>query len=65
MARYAIVDAATDEALTKHRTRQGAVDAWREQHAGRRVRIVRTTSDRERRVIAEGVWYEATTYPTD
>lgn len=57
MARYEIRNTADDTVLSKHRTRQGALDQWRERHVGKSVRIVRTYSDGLERVVVEGVWH--------
>jgi hypothetical protein len=57
VARYEIRNAADSTVLSKHRTRQGAVDQWRERHVGKPVRIVRTYSDGLERLVVEGVWH--------
>jgi hypothetical protein len=57
VARYEIRNTADGTVLSSHRTRQGAVDQWRERHAGKQVRIVRTYSDGVERLVVEGVWH--------
>ena len=57
MARYEIRSTADGTVLSKHRTRQGALDQWRERHVGKPVRIVRTYSDGVERLVVEGVWH--------
>jgi hypothetical protein len=57
VARYEIRNTADDTVLSKHRTRQGALDQWRERHVGKPVRIVRTYSDGLERLVVEGVWH--------
>ena len=60
MARYEIRDATAPEltVLSKHRTRQGALDAWRERWRDRQVVIVRTYADRSPVPVVEGRWVE-------
>ena len=43
--------------LSKHRTRRGALDQWRERPSGKPVRIVRTYADGVDRLVVEGVWH--------
>lgn len=57
MARYEVRSARDGATLSDHRTRQGAIDAWRERHAGVAVRVVRTMSTGVERVVVEGTWY--------
>jgi hypothetical protein len=57
VARYEIRDASSGAVLSRHRTRQGSLDAWRERHAGRRVAIVRTLAGRDERPVVEGYWH--------
>jgi hypothetical protein len=57
MARYEVQDSSTGEVLSRHGTRQGAVDRWREWYVGIPVRIYRTYSDGRRVVVVEGTWY--------
>ena len=57
VARYEIRNTADGAVLSKHRTRQGALDQWRERHSGKPVRIVRTYSDGVDRLVVEGVWH--------
>ena len=57
MARYVIRDRETQSILSKHRTRQGALDAWRTGiPVGTQVEIVRTYADGRSVVIVEGRW---------
>jgi hypothetical protein len=56
---YEVVDAATREALSRHRTRQAALDAWRLEFPGRRVRVERRGIPNEHVLIVEGVWHES------
>jgi hypothetical protein len=57
---YEIARSDTGELLSQHRTRQAAVDAWR-QWVGVPVRIVRwpQRSDGPGVLIVEGTWHEA------
>lgn len=46
--------------LSQHRTRQGAIDAWRLEHTGVSLRIWRRARGSEEGVlIVEGTWHEA------
>jgi hypothetical protein len=56
VARYEIRSAQSGEVLSKHRTRQGALDRWRMAHAGIQVAIWRTYADRTDRLVVEGTW---------
>jgi hypothetical protein len=57
---YAIEHAGSGEILSQHRTRQGAIDAWRLQHAAIPVQIWRRSRHTEERglLIVEGTWHE-------
>jgi len=57
---YEIVKSDTGAVLSQHRTRQAAVDAWR-QWVGVPVRIVRWPrhADGSGVLIVEGTWHEA------
>jgi hypothetical protein len=57
MARYEVQDSATGEVLSRHRTRQGAVDRWRQWYVGIPVRIYRTYVDGNRVLVVEGTWH--------
>ena len=57
--RYVIEARPSGEVLSRHRTRQAALDGWRVRHAGRPVRIVRVKATGERVVVLEGTWHEA------
>ncbi len=60
---YEVVDAATREVLSRHRTRQAALDAWRLQFHGRRIRVERRGVPSEHVLIVEGVWHESARLP--
>ena len=55
---YEIEDRSSKQVLSRHRTRQGAVDAWRQRHTGRAVRIYRAPASGDRQLIVEGTWHE-------
>ena len=57
MARYEIRDAASGELLSRHRTRQGSIDAWRVRHQGRQIQILRTLSNGEHHPVVDGYWH--------
>lgn len=58
---YDITDARTGEILGQHRTRQAAIDNWRERHTGIPVKIIRRRrkGDPDDILVVEGVWHEA------
>jgi hypothetical protein len=56
---YEIVDAHTEEVLSRHRTRQAAVDTWRLTYSGRPIRVYREQGPNSRKLIVEGTWYES------
>ena len=53
---YEIEDTSSMEVLSRHRTLQGAVDAWRQRH---KVRIYRSPATGERTLVVDGIWHEA------
>ena len=55
-----VIETRGGEKLSGHRTRQGALDAWRVRHAGRPVRIVRVTATGDRILVVEGTWHADT-----
>jgi hypothetical protein len=54
---YDIVDAASGQSLSRHRTRQAAVDAWRQKFAGRAVKIFRLEGNTDKVLVVEGIWH--------
>jgi hypothetical protein len=59
VSRYVIrADDLHGEVLSRHRTRQGAIDTWRERHSGRRIVIVRTDADGTEVVVVEGIRHD-------
>ena len=56
---YEITDMQTREVLSRHRTRQAALDAWRLRFTGVAVEIWRRTVPKGETLIVEGTWYEA------
>ena len=56
---YEIVDVATQKVLSRHRTRQAAIDSWREQHTGRAIQVWRRTVPSGETLVVEGVRHEA------
>jgi hypothetical protein len=61
MARYEIRHADTGAVLSRHRTRQAALDRWRTGHRGIPVAIWRTYSGRAAALVVEGTWREGET----
>jgi hypothetical protein len=55
---YEIIDVETHNVLSRHRTRQAAIDNWREQHAGRAVQVWRRSVPSGETLVVEGVWHE-------
>ncbi len=55
---YEIIDVETRDVLSRHRTRQAAIDNWREKHTGRAVQVWRRTVPNGETLIVEGVWHE-------
>ena len=56
---YEIVDPSTGEVLSRHRTRQAAVDTWRTQFTGMPVQVWRRTVPKGETLIVEGTWHES------
>ena len=56
---YEVVDSDSREVLSRHRTRQAAIDAWRLQFSGRPIRIERRGVPDEHVLVAEGIWHES------
>jgi len=56
---YEIVSPSSGEVLSRHRTRQAAIDTWRTQFAGVPVQIWRRTVPKGETLIVEGTWHEA------
>jgi hypothetical protein len=54
---YDIVDATSGESLSRHRTRQAAIDTWREKFTGRAVRIFRLEGNTDKVLVVEGTWH--------
>lgn len=56
---YDIVDATSEESLSRHRTRQAAVDNWRQRFTGRAVKIFRLEGNTDKVLIVEGTWHRS------
>ena len=56
---YDIVDAASGDSLSRHRTRQAAVDTWRQKFAGRPIRIFRLEGNTDKVLVVEGTWHRS------
>lgn len=56
---YDIVDAATGGSLSRHRTRQAAIDTWREKFPGRAVKIFKLEGNTDKALIVEGTWHRS------
>lgn len=56
---YEIVNPSTGEVLSRHRTRQAAVDTWRTQFTGVPVQVWRRTVPKGETLIVEGTWHES------
>ena len=54
---YDIVNSATGESLSRHRTRQAALDAWRSKFPRVPVRIYRLAGNTEKSLVVEGTWH--------
>jgi hypothetical protein len=54
---YDIVSQVTGESLSRHRTRQAALDAWREGFRGVPIRIFRLAGNNEKDLVLEGTWH--------
>ena len=59
MPRYEIVNGTTGQSLSKHRTRQGAIDTWRQQHRRIPVQVWRRYATGEDALVVEGTWWES------
>jgi hypothetical protein len=59
---YEVIRADTAEVLSGHRTRQGAIDAWRQRHSGLPVKVIRwpRRNDGPGVLVVEGTWHEST-----
>ena len=55
---YEITDTKTREVLSRHRTRQAALNAWRLEFTGITTEIWRRTVPRGETLIVEGTWYK-------
>lgn len=58
---YEVIQVGTGEVLSGHRTRQGAIDAWRTRWSGMPVKVIRwpRRTDGPGVLIVEGTWHEA------
>lgn len=56
---YEVTDAATGEVLSRHRTRQAAINSWREK-AGTPVKVFRLAIPNRKTLVVEGTWHEST-----
>jgi hypothetical protein len=56
---YEVLNVATRTVLSRHRTRQAAIDTWRQQHTGIAVEIWRRNVPRGDALIVEGIWHDA------
>ena len=56
---YEVIDSATKKVLSRHRTRQAALDSWRMQFTGQQVKIWRRTVPNGETLIVEGTWHES------
>lgn len=57
---YEVVHAETGEVLSRHRTRQAAIDEWRLRHTGKPCEVWRRMVTAGDILIVKGTWYEAT-----
>jgi hypothetical protein len=59
---YEVIHADTSEVLSGHRTRQAAIDAWRQRHHGLPVKVIRwpRRTGGPGVLVVEGVWHEPT-----
>ena len=55
MARYQRDD--DNDVLSHHRTRQGALNGWRERFRGQPIEISRTYGDSRRVLVVDGIWH--------
>lgn len=58
---YDIVATGSGECLSRHRTRQAAVDNWRANWAGQPVQIWRRYSGKPDALVVEGIWHQVQT----
>jgi hypothetical protein len=56
---YEVTDARSGEVLSRHRTRQAAIDTWRSKHTGTPVQVWRRTVPKGETLVVEGTWHEA------
>jgi hypothetical protein len=57
---YDIVSAATGESLSRHRTRQAAMDTWRQKLTDQPIKIFRLEGGSTDKVlIVEGIWHRS------
>lgn len=56
---YEVVNTSTGEVLSRHRTRQAAIDTWRTQFTGVPVQVWRRTVPKGEVLIVEGTWHES------
>ena len=54
---YDIVDAVTGESLSRHRTRQAAIDTWRQKFPRRAVKIFKLEGNTDEALVVEGTWH--------
>jgi hypothetical protein len=58
-ALYEVTHAESGEVLSRHRTRQAAVGAWRTVATGTPVKIFRLEVPNGRVLVVEGTWHES------
>ena len=56
---YEVTDPKTKDVLSRHKTRQAALDSWRLQFTGVPVEIWRRTVPKGETLVVEGTWHEA------
>ena len=54
---YDITDSITGDSLSRHRTRQAAIDTWRQKFRGKPIRIFRLEGNTEKTLVVEGTWH--------
>ena len=54
---YDIVNQVSGESLSRHRTRQAAIDTWRTKFRGVPIRIFRLAGNNEKDIVLEGTWH--------
>jgi len=62
-ALYEIVKTSNGEVLSRHRTRQAAIDTWRMQFTGIPVQVWRRSVPKANTLVVEGTWHESTRNP--